>query len=223
MITHHGPMRLGIYGGSFDPIHVGHLLLAETCRETCSLDQVWFLPCGQPPHKPAGTLTPGKLRAEMLEFAVAGDPRFGVCRIELERLSPSYTVETLQQLRDQDSSRELFFLMGADSLADLPMWREPRKILELATVVAVNRGQRAPPDLSALERQLGPIVRERVQLVTMPAVDIAATDLRERVRTGHSLRFRVPRAVEEYIRHNGLYREATASVGRQTSDLPEPN
>ena len=211
MIPHHGPARLGIYGGSFDPIHVGHLLLAETCRETCALDQVWFLPCGQPPHKPAGTLAPGKLRAEMVEFAVAGDPHFGVCRIELERFGPSYTVETLRQLRDEDSARELSFLMGADSLADLPQWREPRAILELATVVAVNRGQRAPPDLEVLESQLGPIVRERVQLVTMPAIDIAATDLRERVRAGRSLRFRVPRAVEEYIRQQGLYRQSTAS------------
>src|SRR2546426_12277321 len=90
------PKRLGVFGGSFDPVHWGHLLLAETCRDECSLEEVWFLPCGQPPHKPAGMLTAGRLRAEMLELAVAGDPRFGVCRIELDRSGPSYTVDTLR-------------------------------------------------------------------------------------------------------------------------------
>ena len=200
------PTRLGIYGGSFDPVHLGHLLLAETCREECSLDRVLFLPCGQSPHKPNGAIASGQQRAEMLEFAVAGDPRFGVCRIELERNGPSFTVETLRQLRVDQPDSELFFLMGADSLADLPLWREPQAILELAIIVAVNRGQRPPPDLASLEARLGPIVRERVRLVTMPAIELSATEIRERVRSSRSLRFRVPRAVEEYIRQNGLYR-----------------
>lgn len=197
--------RLGIYGGSFDPVHLGHLLLAETCREECSLDRVLFLPCRQSPHKPHGAVATGQQRAEMLEFAVAGDPRFGVCRIELERPGPSFTVETLRQLCDEQPESELFFLMGADSLTDLPLWREPLTILELATVVAVNRGHRPPPDLILLESRLGPIVRDRVQIVTMPGIELSATEIRERVRSGRSLRFRVPRAVEEYIRQNGLY------------------
>lgn len=200
-------MRLGIYGGSFDPVHLGHLLLAETCRETCDLDRVLFLPCGQSPHKPNGAVASGNQRAEMLEFAVAGDPRFGVCRIELERSGPSFTVETLRQLRVEQPDSELFFLMGADSLSDLPLWREPHAILELASIVAVNRGQRPPPDLATLEARLGSTVRERVRLVTMPAIELSATEIRERARTGRSLRFRVPRAVEEYIRQHGLYRE----------------
>ncbi|TXT22925.1 MAG: nicotinate-nucleotide adenylyltransferase [Planctomycetota bacterium] len=202
------PTRLGIYGGSFDPVHLGHLLLAETCRETCDLDRVLFLPCGQSPHKPNGAVASGNQRAEMLEFAVAGDPRFGVCRIELERSGPSFTVETLRQLRVEQPDSELFFLMGADSLSDLPLWREPYAILELATIVAVNRGQRPPPDLATLEARLGSTVRERVRLVTMPAIELSATEIRERARTGRSLRFRVPRAVEEYIRQHGLYRNA---------------
>lgn len=201
-------MRLGIYGGSFDPVHLGHLLLAETCRETCDLDRVLFLPCGQSPHKPNGAVASGNQRAEMLEFAVAGDPRFGVCRIELERSGPSFTVETLRQLRVEQPDSELFFLMGADSLSDLPLWREPHAILELATIVAVNRGQRPPPDLVTLEARLGSTVRERVRLVTMPAIELSATEIRERARTGRSLRFRVPRAVEEFIRQHGLYRNA---------------
>lgn len=103
------PIRLGIYGGSFDPIHLGHLLLAETCREACELDRVLFLPCGKSPHKPLGAIATGNQRSEMLEFAVAGDPRFGVCRIELERSGLSYTVETLRQLRVEQPDSELFF------------------------------------------------------------------------------------------------------------------
>lgn len=206
------PIRLGIYGGSFDPIHLGHLLLAETCRETCSLDRVLFLPCGQSPHKPNGAFATGQQRAEMLEFAIAGDPRFGVCRIELERNGPSYTVETLRQLRVEQPDSELFFLMGADSLADLPLWREPQAILELATIIAVNRGHRPPPDLATLERRLGSTVRDRVRLVTMPAIDLSATEIRERVRSGRSLRFRVPRAVEEYIRQSEVYRRTQYPV-----------
>ncbi len=202
------PTRLGIYGGSFDPVHLGHLLLAETCREECSLDRVLFLPCGQSPHKPNGAVATGQQRAEMLEFAVAGDPRFGVCRIELERSGPSFTVETLRQVRAEQPDSKLFFLMGADSLADLPLWREPQAILELATIVAVNRGQQPPPDLGSLEARLGPIVRERVRVVTMSAIELSATEIRERVRSGRSLRFRVPRAVEEYIRQQRLYRNA---------------
>ncbi len=197
--------RLGIYGGSFDPVHLGHLLLAETCREACSLDRVLFLPCGQSPHKPQGAIATGQQRSEMLEFAIAGDPRFGVCRIELERSGPSFTVETLRQLHFEQPDSELFFLMGADSLADLPMWREPQAIFELATIVAVNRGFRPLPDWASLESRLGPRVRDRVQLVTMPAIDLSATEIRERVQANRSLRFRVPRAVEEYIRQHGVY------------------
>lgn len=208
MTNNQRPTRLGIYGGSFDPVHLGHLLLAETCREACELDRVLFLPCGRSPHKPSGPIATGSQRAEMLEFAVAGDSRFGVCRIELERSGPSYTVETLRQLRVEQPDSELFFLMGADSLADLPLWREPQAILELATVVAVNRGQRPPPDLVTLEARLGPIVRERVRLVTMPSVELSATEIRERVRDGRSVRFRTPRAVEEYIRQHGVYEDS---------------
>lgn len=199
------PIRLGLFGGSFDPVHLGHLLLAETCREACSLDRVLFLPCGQSPHKPNGAIASGIRRAEMLELAVAGDPRFGVCRIELERNGPSFTVETLRQLHAECPDSELFFLMGADSLADLPQWREPLAILELATIVAVNRGHRNPLDVAVLESRLGSIVHDRVQWVTMPAIDLSATEIRNRACSGQSLRYRVPRAVEEYIRQQKLY------------------
>jgi nicotinate-nucleotide adenylyltransferase len=200
-------MRLGLFGGTFDPVHVGHLVLAEQCREQCRLDEVWLIPSGRPPHKRQSPLTPGKTRAEMLEFAIAGHADFAVSRMELDRQGPTYTVDTLQQLHDLDSSRELFFLMGADSLAELATWREPERIAELATIVAVNRGDRPLPERAMLERLVGAAIAARVQLVTMPGVDISASDLRRRVRDGRSLRYLVPRPVEIYIQEHGLYRE----------------
>ncbi len=209
MIQDHEPKRLGIYGGSFDPVHLGHLLLAETCREECDLHQVWFLPCGQSPHKPGGSMASGRERAEMLELAVAGDSRFAVCRNELDRPGPSFTVETLRQLNKEFHDRELFFLMGADSLADLPLWREPLAILELSTIVAVNRGHHTPPDLAMLAARLGPIVYDRIKLISMPAIDISAPEVRQRISSQRSLRFRVPRSVEEYIRQHNLYQPTT--------------
>ena len=198
-------MRLGIYGGTFDPIHYGHLVLAEQCREQCQLDEVWFVPAAQPPHKLDAVITSGKARCEMIEFAIAGHPHFKLSRIELERTGPSFTVTTLEQLQAEDTSRELFLLIGADSLHDLPQWREPQRIQELATVVAVNRGDRPLPDRSQLEPQLGPAQAARIQFVQMPGLDLSARDIRQRSTEGRSIRYLVPRAVEAYIAHNHLY------------------
>jgi len=198
-------MRLGLYGGTFDPVHQGHLLLAEQCREQCRLDNVWLLPARIPPHKLNADISPGKFRSEMLEFATAGYPEFSVNTMELDREGPSYTVDTLQQLTDEDSTRELFFLIGADSLKDLPTWREPQRIAELATIVAVNRGDKPLPDLKELSNQLGSETVQRIQIVTMPGIDVSSTDIRNRVAAGKSIRFMVPRSVEVYIKEHGLY------------------
>lgn len=194
-------MRLGIYGGTFDPVHYGHLLAAEQCREQCALDEVWFVPAAVPPHKRDEAITPGKQRAEMLELAVAGMPQFRVIRMELERSGPSYTVDTLAELKQDDRLRELFLILGADSVTDFPTWRAPRRIAELATLVVVNRG-RTPPDLNCLSEVKGalePIV------VSMPAIDLSATDIRRRVCERESIRFMTPRAVEVYIQEHRLY------------------
>jgi len=199
-------MRLGLLGGTFDPIHLGHLILAERCREECRLDQVWFLPAGNPPHKQNEAISPGNQRAEMVELAIAGHPQFSVNRMELSRTGRSFTVDTLREVQAQDSTRELFFLIGADSLADLPMWRDPAGIAELATIVAVNRGDRPLPDLDALRSRLGDAVMQRIQIVTMPGIDLSATDIRDRVREGKSIRFMTPRPCEIYIEQHGLYR-----------------
>jgi nicotinate-nucleotide adenylyltransferase len=200
-------MRLGLFGGTFDPVHFGHLLLAEQCREQCRLDEVWFLPAGAPPHKGSAPISSGKARAEMLELAAAGNPQFRVNRMELERQGTTYTVETLEQLHADNPDRELFFLIGADSLAELTTWRAPERIVELATIVAVNRGDRPLPDVAPLERRYGAAFRSRIQFVTMPGIELSSTEIRRRARAGQSVRYMTPRAVEMYIAEHRLYGE----------------
>jgi len=199
-------MRLGIFGGTFDPVHYGHLLLAEQCLEQCRLDQVWFLPAGVPPHKLERTIASGKARAEMLELAVAGHGRFRIDRRELDRADPCYTVETLTALHAEDPARELYFLLGADSLVDFPTWREPRRIVELARLAVVNRGEAPLADLGPLRSLLGPALESRVQIDTIPGVDFSSSDIRRRVREGKSIRYMTPRAVECYIQKHGPYK-----------------
>jgi nicotinate-nucleotide adenylyltransferase len=203
-------MRVGIFGGTFDPIHFGHLVLAEQCREQCQLDQVWFVPAAQPPHKLNVAISSGKARCEMVEFAIAGNAAFRLSRAELDREGPSFTVTTLEQMQSDDASFKLFLLIGADSLRDLPHWREPTRILELATIVAVNRGDLPLPDRSELRTVCGDLADKRIVGVNMPAIDLSATDIRHRVSEGRSIRYLVPRAVEVYIHEHRLYR-ATAS------------
>lgn len=198
-------MRIGIFGGTFDPVHLGHLVLAEQCREQCRLDEVWFVPARVPPHKSRTDISPAEHRVAMLEFAIAGHERFRIQRIELNRAGPSFTVETLQQFHDESPDWELFLLLGADSVHDLPTWREPHRILQLATVVAVNRGDR--PGFSA-EKLAGHFTQaelQRIVTVQMPGLDISSSDIRQRVRESRSVRYLVPRAVEVYIAERGLY------------------
>src|SRR5262249_32930148 len=142
-------MRLGLFGGTFDPIHLGHLILAEQCRESCGLDRVWFVVAGAPPHKPGGR-TAVAHRLEMVGIAIAGHSAFAVSDIEATRPGPHYSVETLETLRQDHPDEELFFLIGADSLEDLPSWREPERIARLATIVVVNRPGIEEIDAAAL-------------------------------------------------------------------------
>jgi nicotinate-nucleotide adenylyltransferase len=207
-------MRLGIFGGTFDPIHFGHLLLAECCREQCRLDAVWFLPAAVPPHKQDHGLTPAGQRVEMIELAIAGNPAFSVCRCEADRGGVNYTFETLARIREEDPSRELFFLMGADMLADLPNWRNPARVCELAVPVVVRRPDTAPVDFCCLAGIVGP---ERVELmrrhqVEMPEIGVSSTEIRRLVSQGHSIRYRTTSAVEMYIQSHGLYREPDAKA-----------
>jgi len=207
-------MRVGIFGGTFDPIHFGHLLLAEQCREQCQLDEVWFLPAKIPPHKQEKTLTNEKSRVDMIEFAIAGHSQFCVEKIELERESISYTVETLQALKQRDAGHEFFLLIGADSLLEFQTWREPDRIVELATLVAVNRDSAGSVEEESLRQSLGDEIFSRLELVKMPDIAISSSEIRIRVHKGKSIRYMTPRAVETYIDQNTLYRENERDVRR---------
>jgi nicotinate-nucleotide adenylyltransferase len=196
-------MRLGLYGGTFDPIHLGHLILAEQCREACGLDRLWLIATGSPPHKPGGR-TPVGHRLEMVKIAIAGHPAFAASDIEAKRPGPHYSVETLEAIRQDHPDDELFFLIGADSLADLPTWREPERIAQIATIVVVNRPGIEEADPSRLP-DFGP-GSHPLAWVSIPPVGIASSDLRRRLAEGRSIRYMVPRGVEAYIEAHGLYR-----------------
>ncbi len=199
-------MRLGIFGGSFDPVHFGHLLLAETCREQCRLDRVLFMPAAVPPHK-SRPMTPAAIRAEMLQLAVGGHPGMQVSTLEIDRGGVSYTVDTLASLRRQHPEAELFFLMGADSLVDLPSWREPQRICSLAVPLVVRRADSPEPEFGKLAPFLDDARIRRIQecQVTMPVIELSSTEIRQRVAAAKSIRYRTPRAVEMYILNSGLY------------------
>lgn len=200
-------MRIGIFGGTFDPVHYGHLLLAECCREQAALEEVWFLPTPQSPHKLHQHATAAEQRVEMLELAIAGHASFRVSRYEVDRGGVAYTVDTLAHFAAEDATRELFFLMGADSLFDLPAWREPARICTLAVPLVVRRSGQPEPDFNVLSELVSP---ERLQQIAasqveMPRVELSATDIRRRVAAGQSIRYRTPRAVEKYIETHGLW------------------
>lgn len=203
--------RIGIYGGSFDPIHLGHLLVAETCREQLRLDEVRFIPAHVSPFKVDQYPSEDKQRLEMLQLAVAGHEFLKVDAREIERGGISYTVDTLRELHQEFPDAELFLLMGADSLADFLKWKEPDEICRLAWIIAVDRGGHADIAWHVLKGLLEP---ERFQQtiakkVEMPLIELSSTEMRQRAAAGRSLRFRTPRAVEQYIVTNQLYRPKT--------------
>jgi nicotinate-nucleotide adenylyltransferase len=205
-------MRIGVFGGSFDPVHFGHLIAAECAREQARLDRVVFVPAAAPPHKPGRILAEGRHRLEMLALAIGGHDAFSVSALELDRGGTSYTVDTLTTLATAHPGDALVLLLGPDALAGLPTWREPRRIAALAEIVPVERD--ALDDLSAamvaggLADLLGPeaVAALLARRVRMPAVGIRATDLRASIAAGQSIRYRTPRAVERYIATHGLYR-----------------
>jgi nicotinate-nucleotide adenylyltransferase len=203
-------MRLGLYGGSFDPVHYGHLLLADCCREALRLDEVWLVPAAVPPHKQSRELATARQRVEMLELALAGHEQIKVSRLEIDRGGVSYTVETLRALKESQPEATVLLLMGADSLHDLPTWREPARICDLAIPAVVRRGGSPEPDFSVLAPLVSPerLAEIRAAQVEMPLIELSSTDLRERAGEGRSLRFRTPRAVEKYIETHGLYRDS---------------
>lgn len=196
-------MRIGIFGGTFDPPHVGHLIAAQDAYSALGLDRLLFVPAAVPPHKQGVVSTPAEARLEMLRAAVAGDPRFEVDDVELRRPGPSYTVDTLRELRRRDPSAALTLLMGVDQFRDLHTWREPLEIARLAEVVVLTRAGVA---------DVGTPLDIPYRLVPVTRVDLSATEIRRRVAAGEPIRYLVPAAVESIIVREGFYRGAAGAA-----------
>jgi nicotinate-nucleotide adenylyltransferase len=207
-------MRVGVFGGTFDPVHYGHLILAEQCREQGRLDQVWFVPAPRPPHKADQPLTRFDQRVEMLALAIAGNPTLRIDEIEKDRTGPSFTVDTLAEFQKRHPADEFFLLVGSDTLKDLPHWHDPVGVLRRAGLLVVLRPNH--PLLSTDElrasAQLPADVPLRLEVVEMPLIGISSRDLRRRVVLGKSLRYLLPRAVEAYIHDKQIYRCGAASA-----------
>ena len=196
-------MRLGVFGGTFDPPHVGHLLLAERAREQLGLERVLWVPAGDPWRKSDRQVAAAKDRVEMVRRAVEGNESFEVCTLEVERKGPTYSIETLEVLREKYQEAELVFLVGEDALLDLPYWREAERLLELATLGVARRRED-----DGAQGGLAGWLRERavtVEWIDMPRIAISSTEIRRRVAEGQTIRYAVPEAVEAYIRQQRLY------------------
>jgi nicotinate-nucleotide adenylyltransferase len=204
-------MRVGVFGGTFDPVHLAHLIIADQCREQGELDQVWFVPAARPPHKQQRTITSFTHRIEMLSLALAGTPAFRVDELEKNRPGSSYTVDTLLELQRQHPGIDWWFILGSDCLPDLPYWREPARIAQLAGLLIWERpGWPSWPTEKLHAALLLPAEeRIRVRCAQGLLVDISSSDIRRRVAEGRSFRYLVPRAVECYIQTHELYKETT--------------
>ncbi len=202
-------MRIGVFGGTFDPVHYGHLLLAEYSREMCQLDRVLFVPAAVSPHKLERRPTADAARVDMLRLAIAANPAFEISTMELDRGGVSYTVETLRQIRLQHASPDdrVFFLMGADSLDQFSKWHKPDEITQLACLVIVARPGTPEPNLDTLAgiATTKAIDEIRKCQFTMPRIEFSSSTLRRRVHAGQSIRYQTPAAVEAYIRDKALY------------------
>jgi nicotinate-nucleotide adenylyltransferase len=200
-------LRLGILGGTFDPIHFGHLLAAEEARVPLGLDRVLFAPAGAPPHKQGHSILPVAHRLAMVRLAIADNPAFVITTVDIDRPGPHYTVDMVRLLRDEwgVSTEETLFIMGADSLAHLLSWHQPARLIELCRLAVVARpGYRA--NLAGLEVVL-PNLGHRLDWVEMPVLGISSSELQRRVREGRSIRYQVPAAVARYVAEHELYRD----------------
>ena len=192
-------MATGLMGGTFDPIHIAHLIIVADALDRLELDRVIFVPSARPPHKRGDDVTSVEHRLEMVRLAIEGDPRLAVSDLEARRPEPSYTIDTIRQFRSELGEAErLFFVMGGDSLAQFFTWKDPLDLLAACEFVVVPRPGVGPDEGD-------PRILEKVHRLDAPLIDISSSDIRERVRTGRSIRYLVPEAVRDYIEKKNLY------------------
>ncbi|QDS86245.1 Nicotinate-nucleotide adenylyltransferase [Rosistilla ulvae] len=198
-------MRIGILGGSFDPVHYGHLMLAERAREQLELDKVLFVPAAMSPLKPTGPVASSESRVAMLQLAIGGNEAFEVSRVEIDRGGVSYTLDTVTAIREQFPQAELFLMMGADLVGQLGDWNQPEKIFAIAKPAIMNRGGYDAATAAEIEPFLTDSDSGQVAFLQMPQIELSSSELRDRIGAGESIRYHTPRAVEESIRAEGLY------------------
>jgi len=202
--------RIGVIGGTFDPIHYGHLAAAEEARVRVNLEKVLFAVAGLPPHKLDEEVTPVEHRLAMVQLGIFSNPDFELSRVDVDRSGPSYTVDTISILQEQwGQGTEMFFILGLDSLVEVPTWHQPERLIQLCHLVAVAR-----PGFEVDMRQLEdsvPGISSRVEIIDMPEVDISSSDLQRRVRESLPIRYQVPEEVERYIREHRLYQQSAES------------
>jgi nicotinate-nucleotide adenylyltransferase len=194
--------RIGVLGGTFDPIHYGHLAAAEEARAKLGLREVIFVVAGLPPHKLNEKITPEEHRYAMVELAIASNPHFSPSRIDIDRPGPSYTVDTIALLR-QKRKEEIYFIMGMDSLMEITTWHQPQRLIQLCRLVAMERPGFVP-NLERLEKAI-PGITTCTEIIDMPQMEISSTDLQRRVREGLPIKYQVPPEVEKYIYKHRLY------------------
>jgi nicotinate-nucleotide adenylyltransferase len=197
--------RIGVLGGTFDPPHIGHLWLATLASDALDLDRVLFMPAAQPPHKEGRVITRATDRLLMTRLAIGGNPTFELTGIEMERPGPSYTIDSVAELKRLHPETELMLVMAADSFAQIDTWREPDMLLDELEWAVGPRPGTTLPDRSGLEERFGSRA-SRIHLLDGPALDVSGTAIRSRVAGGHTIRYLVPRDVEELIIDHGLYR-----------------
>jgi nicotinate-nucleotide adenylyltransferase len=207
---------IGVMGGTFDPIHIGHLAIGEEAREALGLAKVLFVPAGQPPHKPVGSVTPVEHRVAMVEAAIRGNPAFELSLIEVERAGPSYTVDTVEELARRQRGTALHLILSAETFAELPTWHEPERLFEVANIAVVPREGYPAPDPEWLAEAF-PGRESRVSYLEGPRLGLSSTVLRGRVAAGRSIRYLVPEAVEAYVAEHDLYRSNQDRTERRTA------
>ena len=203
--------KVGIMGGTFDPIHIGHLIIAEKAREQFHLDEVLFMPSGTPYMKNIDEVLPGSIRTEMTSLAIEENPLFSISTIEIEKEGSTYTYETLETLRDKNPNTEYYFILGADSLFAIEHWKNPEKIFAGCHVLAAVRNDKNAEEMEAQAAYLKEKFNADISMIKTGHIEISSSIIRELVKDGHSIRYLVPDAVYDYIIKNKLYKTDSTS------------
>lgn len=199
--------KIGIMGGTFDPIHYGHLLIAQSAADEYDLDQVIFIPNGQPPHKDMQTVTDGNIRCIMVQKAIADNPCFQLSKLEIVNTEVNYTYQTLQKIEKSHPESELYFIMGEDSLKDFEGWREPALICQLATILVAVRDDIQGKELEQYMQHLKQLFQAHIFKLHSPNYSVSSRNIRARIQSGKSVRYLLPEPVKKYIESQNLYRD----------------